>query len=304
RDWERAGGDPDEYFKETLPNYGLVGSLFMTISIPATLDPPSFGFNGKGEADKNEFYVSIFVVMMCITTVISLISVLLAICIHQQYINAYSRALRVDFAARYGYLVGVLTSLLVIDALALFFGMACAMCTMFRLDASLVGLCVMFVGGMWAVAFYVSITTWNANHYSKQMAIDIKRMQQEERDDDSAPFTPSPGGVRRVSSKLSMFDIARIQHQAHRRQVQLNAVHPIPSTAEGAADVGAYTCSDSARDPHDTLLGRGQVGESRGTLETLQHENDHVMAMLHSSSFHDKSPVQYDGHSHSAVGSE
>ena len=52
--------------------------------------------------------------MMCITTVISLISVLLAICIHQQYINAYSKALRVDFAARYGYLVGVLTSLLVI----------------------------------------------------------------------------------------------------------------------------------------------------------------------------------------------
>jgi len=152
RDWERAGGDPDEYFKETLPNYGLVATLFMTISIPATLEPPSFGFNGQGEAKKDDFYVSLYVVLMCVTTVMSLISVLLTIGIHQQYVNSYSKALRVDFAAKYGYLVGVLTTLLCMDAVALFGAMACAMLSMFEPTAAAVGLFVMLVGGIGAVS--------------------------------------------------------------------------------------------------------------------------------------------------------
>ena len=60
RDWEAAGGDPDEYFKETLPNYGLVSTLFMTISIPSSIYPPSFNFQ-QHPPSKHLVFVSLYV---------------------------------------------------------------------------------------------------------------------------------------------------------------------------------------------------------------------------------------------------
>jgi hypothetical protein len=60
RDWEAAGGDPDEYFKETLPNYGLVSTLFLTISIPGSIYNPPFDFQ-QNSPSKHKFYVSVYV---------------------------------------------------------------------------------------------------------------------------------------------------------------------------------------------------------------------------------------------------
>jgi hypothetical protein len=54
RDWVKAGGSTDDYFMDTMPNYGIVGALLLTISIPSVLDPPSFGFNGDGEASSKD----------------------------------------------------------------------------------------------------------------------------------------------------------------------------------------------------------------------------------------------------------
>ena len=83
----------------------------------------------------------------------SLISTLLAIGIHQQYVNAYSKPLRVDFASRYGYLVGVLTSLLVIGALSLWGAMTCVFVVTYNHIAAYLGSAIMFIGGWGAVSY-------------------------------------------------------------------------------------------------------------------------------------------------------
>jgi hypothetical protein len=82
----------------------------------------------------------------------SLFSTLLAIGIHQQYVNAYSKALRVDFAANYGYMVGVLTMLLVVGALCLWGAMSCVFIVTYNEIAAYIGLSIMFVGGWGAVS--------------------------------------------------------------------------------------------------------------------------------------------------------
>jgi hypothetical protein len=89
---------------------------------------------------------------MCITTMTSLFSTLLAIGIHQQYVNAYSKALRVDFAANYGYMVGVLTMLLVVGAVCLWGAMSCVFIVTYNEIAAYIGLSIMFVGGWGAVS--------------------------------------------------------------------------------------------------------------------------------------------------------
>ena len=88
---------------------------------------------------------------MCITTMTSLFSTLLAIGIHQQYVNAYSKPLRVDFAANYGYMVGVLTMLLVIGAVCLWGAMSCVFLVTYNEIAAYLGLGIMFGGGWFAV---------------------------------------------------------------------------------------------------------------------------------------------------------
>lgn len=92
---------------------------------------------------------------MCLTTTTSLISTLLAIGIHQQYVNAYSKPLRVDFASKYGYLVGVLTSLLVIGAMSLWGAMVCVFIVTYNEIAALLGSAIMFFGGWGAVSIFI-----------------------------------------------------------------------------------------------------------------------------------------------------
>ena len=60
KDWHKAGGNCDEYMKETLPNYGLVGALLLTITIPAVLEPPEF-FMSTDYGENNRFYVDLYV---------------------------------------------------------------------------------------------------------------------------------------------------------------------------------------------------------------------------------------------------
>jgi hypothetical protein len=69
----KAGGSTDDYFMDTMPNYGIVGAL-LTISIPSVLDPPSFGFNGDGEASSRDNpSVQLFVSLPFLSLPLSLI---------------------------------------------------------------------------------------------------------------------------------------------------------------------------------------------------------------------------------------
>jgi hypothetical protein len=71
----KAGGSTDDYFMDTMPNYGIVGALLLTISIPSVLDPPSFGFNGDGEASSRDNpSVQLFVSLPFLSLPLSLIS--------------------------------------------------------------------------------------------------------------------------------------------------------------------------------------------------------------------------------------
>ena len=58
--WQLAGGDCDEYMKETLPNYGLVGTLLITITIPGIVYPPEF-FMSTEYGENKRYYADLYV---------------------------------------------------------------------------------------------------------------------------------------------------------------------------------------------------------------------------------------------------
>ena len=62
RDWHKAGGNCDEYMKETLPNYGLVGALLLTITIAGVIYPPEFQLSTEN-GENQRYYVDIYVMM-------------------------------------------------------------------------------------------------------------------------------------------------------------------------------------------------------------------------------------------------
>lgn len=311
RDWEAAGGDPDEYFKETLPNYGLVSTLFMTISIPSSIYPPSFNFQ-QHPPSKHLIFVSLYVVFMCLTTTTSLISTLLAIGIHQQYVNAYSKPLRVDFASKYGYLVGVLTSLLVIGAMSLWGAMVCVFIVTYNEIAAYIGSAIMFFGGWGAIYAYSSMTKWNANNYSKQMVIDLKFRRQK------AKFKNVIQNIRQ-NSKPTLFNMPQdtISNNIPQLQSLSPNIHSISSPPNDSSyqynlsshltpssNVGDLSLtsiySTSSKFPDEIIYNPSSRRTSKPNIpqfsapimeiSRIKEENDAMLAGI------DNTPLQYGNH--------
>ena len=151
KDWHKSGGDVDEYMKETLPNYGLVGALLLTVTIAAVIYPPTFGFNGKDDAEKGDAVVYIYVILMNISTVCSLACILLSITVYQQYVNAYSNELRIGFAAKFGWVLSLMAMLLTVDILTMFAAMFCVVATTYKPGAAVISILIVIVGTLLTV---------------------------------------------------------------------------------------------------------------------------------------------------------
>ncbi|RYH24748.1 hypothetical protein EON65_16350 [archaeon] len=114
--WKNAGGDPDEYVKDTLPNFGIVGALMSTITIPMMISPPAFAFGNEGAPiTKDNPAVFIYLMLLTLSTVSSIAMIVMSVAVIQQYVNAYSEKLRIEFAMKFGYIVTIFTSLTIID---------------------------------------------------------------------------------------------------------------------------------------------------------------------------------------------
>jgi len=179
--WERAGGDPDEYIKETLPNFSVVGTLLLTITIPLTVSPISFSFDGTSNLDVNMSYVRIYAICLNISTGTSLAMIILSMAVYQQFVNAYSRELRVGFAAKFGYVVTIFETFLVLDIFSLLVAMFIGMACIYEPWTAIASVLIVTFLSAGSLLMYVNITTWNSNVYSKQMVIDIQRKNDEER---------------------------------------------------------------------------------------------------------------------------
>ncbi|RYG63169.1 hypothetical protein EON64_16465 [archaeon] len=113
--WKKAGGDPDEYVKETLPNYGIVGALLLTITIPMIISPPTFAFGDGAPIERGDPAVFIYMLLLSVSTSASIAMIVLSGAVYQQYVNAFNSDLRVDFAAKFGYVVTIFTTLTIVD---------------------------------------------------------------------------------------------------------------------------------------------------------------------------------------------
>lgn len=192
--WASVGGSVDEYIKESLPNYGLVGALLITVSIPSTISPPSFSFSGDHVPDSSEWFVQLYVVLMNVSTAASMAMIVLSAAIYQQFVNVYSKQLRIAFAAKFGHMVTVLTALLIADIGSLFGALFLVVGSTYSLSSAVVSIAVVTITLLATLAGYCFTTIWNSSRYIAQMRIDLQGRQRSKVD-----TADVPEGQRRVT---------------------------------------------------------------------------------------------------------
>jgi len=116
--WSNAGGKCDEYIKEIVPNYSLIGTLLLGFSLSISLSPPEIK------------HISVFITIMNISTISSMALILISIFMHSQFMCCYDIKFNddntaennatINFCKCYGgLLLKALTLLLMIDTLTL-----------------------------------------------------------------------------------------------------------------------------------------------------------------------------------------
>ncbi len=179
--WAKAGGNPDEYVKETLPTFGVIGALLLTVSIPMTLSPISFAFGDPADDITSEsVFVQLYAIFLNLSTGLSLAMIILSMGVYQQYVNAYSSDLRVAFAAKFGYVVAVFTNCLVGDILSLLAAIFIGVIKTYSTVSAIIGIVLVGLPSLLAAVLYIYMSLWNSNNYAKQMVIDIKAKLEEE----------------------------------------------------------------------------------------------------------------------------
>jgi hypothetical protein len=176
--WAKAGGDVDEYVKESVPNYGLIGALLITVSLPMALAPPEFDVYGASDDKhytKGDWEVGLYGVCMNLSTACSMLLIMMSIVIYTQYVNCVDEHTRTAFAKQYAYTIPLLTGVMLMDIIML---MVASIITVFLIYGSAVGVITLLM--MAAVGIYFLITvphmvSWNAGeNYGPVVAEKIK----------------------------------------------------------------------------------------------------------------------------------
>lgn len=184
--WVDAGGDPDEYVKETMPNFGIVGALLLTITIPLSMEPVGFAYGDARAPSVDHWSVIAYAIALNVSTATSMAQIIISVGLFQQYVNCYSKELRVGFAAKLGYVVGILTSMLIIDTVTLFIALFIALAHTYNIITSIISIAIVVVGCAFALAFYTYIVRWNSQTYSKQMVVDNEKKKAEQAEKEKA----------------------------------------------------------------------------------------------------------------------
>lgn len=116
---------------------------------------------------------------MNVSTACSMSLIILSAAIYQQFVNAYSKELRIDFAAKFGYMVNILTILLVSDICGLFGGLFIAVATLNDPISAWISIAIVLTSLALSMWYYYYMTTWNASHYVQTMARDLQRLEEE-----------------------------------------------------------------------------------------------------------------------------
>ena len=137
--WSKAGGDVDEYIKDSLTNYGVIGALLITVSLPSTLSPPELDVYGDSEMKhytKGDFEIGLYAVFMALSTACSILLILLSTVVYTQYVCCVDKETRTAFAKQYAFMIPVLTALMTVDVSTL---MLASNIMMFIMYGSIVG---------------------------------------------------------------------------------------------------------------------------------------------------------------------
>lgn len=202
RMWEKAGGDPDEYVKETMPNFGIVGALLLTITVPLAMEPVPFAYGDADAPGVSSAAVVLYAIMLNVSTATSMAQIIISVGLYQQYVNCFSKELRVGFAAKFGYIVGVLTTLLIVDSVCLFIALFISLAKTYTALASGISIIAILLGSGLSLAFYTYMTIWNSNTYTEQM---MKELREEE--------TTSVGNPALEANKKKQLEMAAAADQ-------------------------------------------------------------------------------------------
>jgi hypothetical protein len=114
--WASAGGNAEEYVKDNLPNYALVGALLVTITYPMMVEPPEalVALDG-GESTS----LAAYVVLCGITTMLNFVLVVLSMVLYTQFCCCVNEETKLEFTAHFGYMIPMLAIIVVIEILLL-----------------------------------------------------------------------------------------------------------------------------------------------------------------------------------------
>jgi hypothetical protein len=186
--WTRVGGSADEYIKETLPNYSLIGALLLTISIPLTIFPPDT-IKELTQDDDSSLLIFFFMISACLSIASSLVMTILSGAIYQQYVNCYSKDLRIHFAAQYGFAISIFSLVLYVSVFSLFISLIIVYSTLYDLKTVIVSAVILLGSSVFTLVFYVRMTSWNSTAYLKQMVVDLNPSESSSSTDVSSTST-------------------------------------------------------------------------------------------------------------------
>ena len=109
-----------------------------------------------------------------------MILIILSSVVLQQYINAYSQDLKARFCAKFGFLVTVLTNVLVVNISCLFLALFLTMSQTYDAIAMWISFGLIMFGFIVAMALCYYITMWNSSTYVEQMNIDLQLINEGE----------------------------------------------------------------------------------------------------------------------------
>jgi len=143
--------------------------------------------------------------------------IILSMGVYQQYVNAYSRELRVDFAAKFGYVVSVFESALVVNVLSLLASILIGVAKTYDTLSASISIALVLFFTLGSFLLYAHITLTNSNTYSKQMAADIqaKAVQRDSSGSDLQQVVTSLQDIQKHFATLTTAMEKVLQAQQH-----------------------------------------------------------------------------------------
>eukprot|EP00039_Didymoeca_costata_P025783 m.14242 g.14242 ORF g.14242 m.14242 type:complete len:350 (-) comp5044_c0_seq1:147-1196(-) len=167
--WAQAGGNVEQYVKESMPNYAITAGLLITMTFPLAVDPPD---NVSEASDGLKFA---FIAMMTVATAINILIIILTLTIYQQYCCTISKETALNFTAHFGYLVPLQGTALFLEIALLFTALVISIILEAQghsptsrgwfFGVTLVGNLFVFLVLVWLL---IKIPSWNqSNNYVK-----------------------------------------------------------------------------------------------------------------------------------------